>query len=185
MEEFKKFPKRISRKNVYSSEWLDLNLDTVLFPSGKTVDEYHVIDFKADSVVVVMLNIKDEVCFIRSPRYVTQTLELELPAGFIQPQETILEASAREVLEETGLILSDFNHVYTYNPANTVSNQKSHIVIGRCSELQNGDVIFDKDEVQEVLWLDKNTIIKLIKNKEIKDGFALVSLLYYLHFHSL
>ena len=49
-------PKKISRKNVYSSNWLNLNLDKVLFPSGRIVDEYNVLEFKYDSVVVLMAN---------------------------------------------------------------------------------------------------------------------------------
>jgi ADP-ribose pyrophosphatase len=171
-------PKRISRKNVYSSKWLDLNLDNVLLPTGKIVKEFHVIDFKCDSVVILMLNKRNEICFVKAYRYVTQTMELELPAGFIKPQETIVEAGVREVLEETGYVLEDAKHVYSFHPANAISNQKSHIVIGKCSNEDNIKE-FDHNEVHDVLWLNNQQIIKLIKNKQIMDGYALITLLYY------
>jgi len=171
-------PKRIKRKNIYTSEWFDLNLDEVRFPSGKIINDYHVLESKFESVVVLMINDRNEICFIKSPRYITQTIELELPAGGVIDKESIEEAAERELLEETGYVLQDAEHVYSFYPSNALSNQKSHIVIGKCAEDKVVKDV-DNDEVHEVLWLGTKQIIHLIKKRQIMDGYTLIALLYY------
>ncbi len=63
---------------------------------------YHSLEFKNDSVIVIVANELNEICFIKSPRYITQKLEIELPAGSIEKSENIIAAGKREFLEETG-----------------------------------------------------------------------------------
>jgi ADP-ribose pyrophosphatase len=176
-----KLPRRISRRKIYESNWIDLYLDQVLMPSGKIISNYHMIESKFDSVVVVMTNDKQDICFIRSPRYATQEVELELPSGGIGLNETISEAAVREVFEETGYILDNPKHIYTFNPSNSMSNQKTHIIIGSCHKTA-AERIIDEDEVAEVLWLNVSEIKNQIRNCQIKDGHALISLLYFFSF---
>ena len=180
MESSKSIPKQLSRRNVYSSSWLDLNLDKVQYSSGKIIEDYHIIDFKFDSIVVLITNKNNEVCFIRSPRYATQSVELELPSGGIMPGESIEDAATREVLEETGFRLVEPETIYSFHPSNAVSKVLSHIVIGRV-DYSNQVSDFDDNEVLEVLWIDQKQILGLIQGKKIKDGFALTTLLLY-HF---
>jgi ADP-ribose pyrophosphatase len=179
--ELYKLPKSLNRKQIYSSDWLDLNLDKVLLSSGKIINDYHVIESKFDSVVILMLNENEEICFIKSPRYTTQTIELELPAGGISKDETIEEAGVREVLEETGFQLKNAKHIYSFHPSNSISNQKSHIIFGSCDSKMKIKP-FDTDEVYEVIWLNAIQVKEHIKKNEIKDGYALISLLYYFAF---
>lgn len=172
-------PKRISRKKIYSSKWLNLNVDQVLLPSGKLINEYHVLDFKSESVVVLLLNSKKEICFIKSPRYTTQSLELELPSGIVEDGEDIIQAGIREVMEETGYTVTGVKNVYSFYPSNAISNQKSHVLTGKLDG-SSSRKDYNHDEVNEIFWLHRDQIIDLIKNKLIKDAFALIPLLLYL-----
>jgi len=72
-------------------------------PSGKIIGKYHQLDYPKDSVVVLLLNSKNEICFIKSLRYTTKKIEWELPAGAVEEDEDVLGAAEREVAEETGL----------------------------------------------------------------------------------
>jgi isopentenyldiphosphate isomerase len=60
-----------------------------------------------------------------------------------------------------------------------MSNQNVHIVFGKV--IDNENIKFDKDEVQEIFWLSKAEIKDLILNKEIADGISLLSILLYLN----
>ena len=98
-------PKRLDRKPIYESQWINLYIDKVLMPSGKIIEKYHQLDYPKDSITVLLFNAKSEICFIKSLRYTTQKIEWELPAGGVEKGEDVLAAAEREVMEETGFKL--------------------------------------------------------------------------------
>lgn len=171
-------PKKLSSKTIYSCKYLDLCLDKVKFPTDKIVEDYHILKIKHDSVVIILMNNNRDICFVNSPRYATQKIELELPAGSIEEGETILEAGKREVLEETGYLVKNLKHIYTFNPANSISNQKAHILLGIVKSNKPSQE-FNRVEVSSVEWLTKEKIKKLISSNEIMDGFSMIAVLLY------
>jgi 8-oxo-dGTP pyrophosphatase MutT (NUDIX family) len=174
-------PKRLERKKIYESEWINLYTDRVQMPSGKIIEKYHQLDYPSQSVTVLLENARGEVCFIRSLRYTLQSVEWELPAGGIDSGETPLEAAKRETQEETGLTPQDLQEIYSYYPSNGMSNQVVRVIRGRVGEIEIRESSpKDEDEVAQVQWLNPQEIRQLIAKKEIKDGISLVPLLFYL-----
>lgn len=172
-------PKRLERKTIYESPWINLYVDKVLMPSGKIIEKYHQLDYPKKGAVILAKNSKNEICFIQSLRYTTQKVEWELPAGNIEKNESALETSVREFGEETGLKLINAKEIYSYNPSVGMSNLKMHVVSGEVDDCQKNDS-FDKDEVKEVFWFSENQIKKMIENNEITDGVSLVPILIFL-----
>lgn len=168
-------PKRLDRKTIYESKWINLFVDKVQMPSGKIIEKYHQLDYPNESVVALLLNSRNEICFIKSLRYTTQKIEWELPAGGVEKGEDVLAAAKREVVEETGFKVRSLKFVHTYNPSNGMSNQNAHIVFGEVEEEKQEE--FDTDEVGEVCWLSLEEIKDLIKKREITDGLSLMPLL--------
>ena len=173
-------PKKISSKTVFSDYMLDLNIDRVIFPSGKITEDYHVINFKNESVVVILQNENMEICFIRSPRYTTGQIEWELPAGGIEKDEDITKAAEREILEETGYTVNKLNHIYTFNPANSISDQKAHVLTGQVLSNSTAGKV-NNDEVISVQWLTEEQIKNLIMSNKIMDGFSVLALLLFFY----
>lgn len=171
-------PKRLDRKKVYESQWINLYQDKVLMPSGKIIEKYHFLDYPSASVVVLLTNTKKELCFLKSLRYTSQKIEWELPAGGVEKNEEILKAAKRELLEETGFETQALKHLYTFNPSNGMSNQVVYIVYAEVTDTPQKQ--FDTDEVKEVHWLSAAKIRELIKNKEIADGISLIPVLMFL-----
>ncbi|MAG44766.1 NUDIX hydrolase [bacterium] len=170
-------PKRLKRKTIYKSPWINLFTDKVLMPSGKIIEKYHFLDYPKESIVVLLTNSKHEICFIKSLRYTTKKIECELPAGGIEKDESILNAAKREVLEETGFRTKSLEKVYSFNPSNGMSNQLVHVIFGTISN--DKQKYFDTDEVKEVHWFSLKKIKNLILNNKITDGVALVALSIY------
>ncbi|MFH1620764.1 MAG: NUDIX hydrolase [Patescibacteria group bacterium] len=171
-------PKRLDRKPIYESQWINLYIDKVLMPSGKIIEKYHQLDYPKESITVLLLNTKSEICFIKSLRYTTQKIEWELPAGGVEKGEDVLAAAEREVMEETGFKTKALKLLYSYYPSNGMSNQNVHIVFGEVED--NKQVEFDTDEVKEIHWLSSDEIKKLIAKNEISDGISLMPLLLHL-----
>jgi len=171
-------PKRLDRKPIYESQWINLYIDRVLMPSGKIIEKYHQLDYPRESITVLLVNAKNEICFIKSLRYTTQKIEWELPAGGVEKGEDILAAAEREVIEETGFKAKALKFLYSYNPSNGMSNQKVHIIFGNTETGEQAKI--DTDEVKEVQWLSEAEVKRLIAKKEISDGVSLITLLLYL-----
>lgn len=170
-------PRRLGRKPIYESQWINLYIDKVLLPSGKIIEKYHQLEYPKESIVVLLLNSKNDICFIRALRYTTQKIEWELPAGGIDTGEDILAAAQREVIEETGLKMKNLKLLYTYNPSNGMSNQIVHVIFGKTEG--NNQKGFDTDEVKEVKWLSSDKTKELIFKNEIRDGISVLPLLLY------
>ena len=127
-------PKRLDRKTVYESQLINLYADRVLMPSGKIREKYHFLDYPNDSVVVLLTNDNNEICFIKALRYTTQQVQWELPAGGIDKAEDVLKAAEREVLEETGFKTKALKLHYSFNPSNGMSNQTTHVIVRKVDD---------------------------------------------------
>ena len=171
-------PKRLNRKSIYKSPWINLYIDRVLLPSGRIIEKYHFLDYPKESVVALLQNTNKEILFIKSLRYTTQKVEWELPAGGIEKGENILEAAKRETEEETGHKPNNLKLIYSFNPSTGMSNQTVHVVFGKITDKPR--INFDTDEVKNIKWLSETEVKKLIKKRKIADGISLISLL--LHF---
>jgi ADP-ribose pyrophosphatase len=83
--------------------------------SGEIIGHYHIHELKNDFIVVIMTNEFKEICFGKITRYITQKIEWELPAGGIENGEDIIEVDKREVIEETGYVLENVQHIFTFH----------------------------------------------------------------------
>jgi ADP-ribose pyrophosphatase len=170
-------PKRLSRKTVYQSPWVNLYLDNVKFPNGLVIENYHLLDFPRASVAILVENDLRNVVFARICRYTTGLTEWELPAGGVEPGESEMEAAKREVLEETGYTTENHRLIYCYYPMNGSTNKRLSIVHCKAVECVQD---FDKDEVSETQWFTEAEIKQMIENKIITDGPTLTALLLWL-----
>ncbi|MDA1302538.1 MAG: NUDIX hydrolase [Proteobacteria bacterium] len=170
-------PKRLAREVIYEDPWVNLYADRVEYPTGRVVDRHHVLEFDKAAIAVVVRNQQDDILMIRSYRYVTDAIELEIPAGGIDPGEDILDAGGREVLEETGFHTRSHRLIYTYHPMNGIANKVFHVATAEAEE-NVGE--FDESEVVDWRWMSKSEVRTRIRKQEIRDGYTLTALLLYL-----
>lgn len=171
-------PKRLLRKTVYESPWVNLYLDKVKFPNGFVIDEFHLLDFPREAVAAVVENSIGDIILARIPRYTAGTTNWELPAGDIEADESVIEAAQREVLEETGYASERHQLIYSYYPMNGNANKLFHIVFCKASDNKQD---FDPNEVSEIGWFTRNKVRQMIQEKAITDGYTLTALLLWLY----
>lgn len=168
--------KKLSRKTVYSSEWLNLHVDRVEYPAGKIAEAHHCIDFLYQGVGIIMTDDQDRLLLIRSYRYIMDSVDWEIPAGSFK-NEDVLAAAEREALEETGYECRDFRRIYSYYPLTGISNSYFHIV--RCLAVKKV-ADFDPNEVHSVQWFSRAEVTRLLQENAVQDGFSLQGILFYL-----
>ena len=169
-----KRPMQLARKTIYESRWVKLYVDRVRFPSGTIIEEHHVLEFDNDSVAAVVENESGAILFVKAIRYTTESAEWEIPAGKIEPGESILEAARREVLEESGYETKEHELIYSFMPITGIARHTFHVV--RCKGTERTGC-FDVDEVSDVRWSSLEEVRASIARRELIDGYSLTALL--------
>lgn len=167
-------PKQLSRTVIYENRWVSLYADKVEFPAGRIVDQHHFLHFETEAVAAIVRNAQDEILLVHAYRYVTDSVEWEIPAGGIEPGESVIEAAQREVREEAGYETNGHELIYTYYPMNGMANKIFHLV--RC-QATTGNGQFDHNEIKAVRWFSKIEIKKMLATRQIRDGYTLTGLL--------
>ncbi len=90
-----------STKVVYKNPWIKVREDAVVLPNGK--DGIYGVMESNDSVMIAVLNAKNELYLIDAYSYPSQSWNWELPGGGGDGEEAVI-ASKRELAEETGII---------------------------------------------------------------------------------
>ncbi len=170
------FPQKLSRRTLYTSNWVSLHVDKIILPTGRVIDEFHVVDFPRQAVAALVTDRQGKLLFEQVYRYPTGRLEWEIPAGGIEPGEDIVLAAQREVHEETGFETSQARFLYTFYPANGNTNAVFHVIACRAVE-RTGSL--DPGEIKSIRWMSRGDIEALIQTGELKDGFTLAAVLYW------
>ena len=81
-----------------------------------------------------------------------------LPAGHLDPSETIFEGAKREIFEECGfnVNLTGIAHI-----ANQVLEDNTFIGVVFSTEIIDGNIKFDKNEILDVKWFSYDEILAM------------------------
>lgn len=167
-------PKRLAREVVYENEWVNLYLDKVAYPDGRVIEKHHLVHFDYPSVGVVLQNEHGEVLLIKSNRYTTQSEEWEIPAGGVEKGESLVQAAAREVLEETGCTVANLQLLCKENPLNGITDKEHYIFQGNVTQTGAPQT---PEEVMDSRWFALPTLRDMIAAGEIRCDMTLIGLL--------
>ena len=164
----------LSKRNLYSSPWINLDLWAVQLPDGSIIPDHHVLDYPSEAVGIIPIGSDGRVLLIDHYRFMTDTRDWEIPSGGIEHGETVLAAAARELLEETGYSATEWQVLGKYHPSNGSSNQVFHVFIGQ--GVTRVDEIQDTNEVIGLRWFTPPEVRAMIARNEILDGLSLTGL---------
>src|SRR5262245_58004526 len=105
-----------SSRRIYSGKVLNLDVDVVEFPNGKSGELEMIRHPGASAVVPFASDPKGEdpqLLLIRQYRYAANGYMYEIPAGRLDPGEAPIDCARRELREETGCTAESMEHLYT------------------------------------------------------------------------
>jgi ADP-ribose pyrophosphatase len=105
---------------------------TVQFGPDRAPETYHCFT-QAPYVGVFVQTAERLIPIVRQYRPAVEEHTWELPAGTLDPGDTPEEAARREVLEETGLTVSELLYLGSFHPDTGRSEVKSHAFFARAS----------------------------------------------------
>ena len=164
----------LSKRTLYSSPWINLDQWAVRLPDGTIIPDHHVLDYPQAAVGMVPIGDNGRVLLIDHYRFITDTRGWEIPSGRIDGGESVLEAAARELLEETGYTASQCERLGRYHPSNGSSNQVFHAAIARGLKRRSDPI--DLNETLGLGWFTLDELRGLIERNEILDGLTVTTL---------
>jgi 8-oxo-dGTP pyrophosphatase MutT (NUDIX family) len=140
------------------------------------IPEHHVVVYPRQAVGVVPRDEAGNFLLIDHYRFITDSRGWEIPAGQIEETESVAEAAARELLEETGHRSTQWRALGHYFPSNGSSNQVFHVLLARA--LQKVTAVVDANETLNCRWFSEREVRTMLANNGIRDGFSLTALMW-------
>ena len=179
-DEIRKWEKRGSRP-LSDHRIFQLREDTVVNP--RTGSEHNMVVLECpDWVNIVALTPDREVVMINQYRHGTETVELEIPGGMMDPGDTDPVATAlRELQEETGYTANDINSARLIgecfaNPA--IMNNRVHTILVENCRLTH-EVQLDEGEDLATHLVPAADLPRLVKEQKIRHSTIVAALHYF------
>jgi ADP-ribose pyrophosphatase YjhB (NUDIX family) len=123
----------------------------------RACDLHHYLNPKATNAILLQ-NEKDEYLFVRRS-FEPKKGWLDLPGGFLNQGETVEESLIREVLEELGIILTEYKYELSYADEYEFKNLKSKVIcLIYSGKLPPNSILKPADDVSECVFFKKEDI---------------------------
>lgn len=163
----------VSKKTVWRGRAVNFDVDTVRLPNGKLATREYISH--PGAVGVVPFLDRDTIVMVRQYRHPVGEVTLELPAGKIDPRESILTCIKRELAEETGYTARKFTPLIRYWPTPAFADEVLHLYVA--TGLKEGVARADDDEFLEVVRMPFKKAVELVRRGKIRDSKTVVGLL--------
>jgi ADP-ribose pyrophosphatase len=166
----------LKEKLSYKKGTIGIQVDEVRMTSGK-IEERIWINFPIVSVIVPFIS-TEEIFLVKQYRHAIKNITLEVPAGKVDPNELVVEAARRELIEEIGH-KATVKPIYKLVPSPHYSNEVLWVCIA--TDLKPIKNKIDSDEIQEIMKIPLKQVFEMIDKGEIIDGKTITALLYLKH----
>ena len=166
-------PERVLQtRRVYEGRVVRLRVDTVALPDGRSAQRE--VAEHEPVVVIVPLDGDGNVLLVRQYRLPVEQFLLELPAGGIDPGESIEEAVQRELREETGQRAGRLQRLAAFYASPGYCDELMHLFLA--TELEHSPLAGDSDESIEVVRMPLADALALVEQGEICDAKTIIGL---------
>jgi len=119
-----------------------------------------------------------ELILIRQTRPLIGKSCLELPAGFIEDGESVIEASGRELLEETGYKANVILEMFSFYSSPGFTDEKVYVTFALDMEKVAEPKNDSGEIIEEVISCSFTQALKFMRDGEITSGGPCMALMY-------
>ncbi len=150
--------KILESKTIFSSSFISLKEEKLERPDGKIVSPYYAIE-RPDVVYTVALTKNRQIVLVYQYKNGFKDLVWELPAGFVDKEESPEEATKRELLEETGYSVNKLIGLGSFSSGLGLARNKNHFYLAKEVE-KTSEQKLDENEEIEVKAFPLNKILE-------------------------
>ena len=165
--------KTIESKRIYEGRVVNLRVDTVSLPNGRTSTR-EIIEHNGAVAIVPMLDART-VIMVKQFRQAAGQVLLEIPAGGMDDGEDPASAAGRELSEEIGYYPQKLTEMFRSYLAPGYSSEMLYTFIAE--DLRREVLPNDHDEFIEVVSIPLDEAIDMIRDGRIVDAKSICGLL--------
>jgi len=170
--------KILRSKIIYKGPVFGVRRDELIEPGGlRTTRE---VITHPGSVVVLPVLPEGRILLVRQYRHATRQFLWELVAGRIDGGETVRQAAARELIEETGYRAQQFRIFLDVFPTPGFLEERMYILLA--TGLTLGTAEPEEDEQITAKAFTRHKLEKMIERGKLHDAKTIAGLLYYFRF---
>jgi ADP-ribose pyrophosphatase len=160
-------------RSIYKGRVVDLNIEQVSLPNGKTI-ELEMVRHSGASAIVPLRD-DGKVVIIHQYRYAAGGMIYEIPAGRLEADENPVDCAKRELVEEVGLQALQWQSLGTIFTTPGFTDEKIHLFLAR--GLKPAVQALEHDEVIEVVEKPLVDLISMIRRGKIIDSKTICGLM--------
>jgi ADP-ribose pyrophosphatase len=170
--------KVLNSKTVFQGKVFGVRRDEVVEPGGLRATR-EVIAHPGSVVILPVLS-DGRILMIQQFRYATRQYLWELVAGRIDKGESIKEAAARELKEETGYTAKRLTEFLDIFPTPGFLEERMHILLAEGLKAGKAEPEEDEKIISRAYKVDD--LKRMMKSGVLRDGKSIAGILYYLTF---
>ena len=163
---------------IYQGRVLSVTIDHIAYPDGRSV-KMECVRHRG-SVVLLPIPAPGRVLLVRQYRYVVDAWLWELPAGTLEPNESLDAAARRECHEEVGQIPDNAERLASFFPSPGFCDEEMHFFRLTALRDRRADEAAphqDPDEMLDVKEFAVEEVRRMIRDGEIRDMKTAVGLM--------
>lgn len=164
--------KVVSSRITYQNPWMKIREDTVITPTGSN-GIYGVLE-SSDSVIIAVLNEKNELYLVRGFSYPVGSWNWELPGGGGDKEDPIA-ASQRELSEETGIIAKTWHKLGQTRVCDGFMTEQMSTYLAR-DLLFSGKKEISNEQIDTAKFVSMSEVDAMIERGEINDGQSITAI---------
>lgn len=164
--------KTIASKMHFQGKILNVRVDTVKLPDGKTADR-EIVEHSG-GVTIIPVTDGGEIILVKQFRKAADQVLLELPAGKLEPGEEPENCADRELEEETGYRAQKLEKLFSFYTTPGYSDEILHLYLA--DELVESSTSLDDGEFIEIKKIKEDEIDSYINQGKIKDAKTIIGL---------
>lgn len=163
-----------SEKQVYDNPWINLTEYQVINPSGNP-GIYGKVHFKNRAIGIVPLDAELNTYLVGQYRFTLSQYCWEIPEGGGPLNEDPLNAAKRELLEETGLVATNWTEIQTMHLSNSVTDE--YCIIYTATGLEQHEAEPEDTEQLLVKKIPFDEVYRMVCDGEITDAVTIAAVL--------
>lgn len=160
----------------YDNAWIRVRHDEVIRPDGLP-GVYGVVQYKNKAIGVLPIDAEGHTYLVGQYRYTLDVYSWEIPEGGCPEGESPLEAAKRELLEETGLVASEWKPLGIAHLSNSVSDEEATYFLA--TGLTQHQAEPEGTEKLEVRRVPFDAALRMALAGEITDALSVMAIMRY------
>ncbi|MGY4383605.1 ADP-ribose pyrophosphatase [Pedobacter sp. UYP24] len=161
-------------ESIYDNNWINVTEHQVINPSGGD-GIYGVVHFKNLAIGILPLDEQNNTWLVGQYRYPLQAYSWEIPEGGGLLDVDPLTSAQRELMEETGLIATEWTEIQRMHLSNSVSDELSIIYVAR--GLSQGLAAPEETEQLSIRKLPFEEAYQMVLSGIITDSMSVAAIL--------